>query len=266
MCEELRGKEISLQIKDNQVKTVLGFKKNGIFPCLCIVRDSQNPVIEKYVQLKKKYGEEIGVRVEDILVKTDELAETIEKLNQDEKVNGLILQFPILDKDKGDELSNLIAAHKDVDGLNEKKSNFNSATAEAILYLLEKNNIDLLNKKIALVGCGKLVGRPLIKIFTERNYNFEIFRSKDEAKLAKELPGFDIIITAVGKANLLTSAMIKDGAIVVDAGTACEDGKILGDVSDCVRERNNVKISAKIGGVGPLTITILFAHLIETCE
>ena len=266
MSIELFGREIALQKKAEQKIITQQLEKRGIQPCLCIIRDSQNPVIEKYVTLKKKYGADIGIEVNDILTSPENLAAEIERANQDSNIHGIILQFPISQPERATELTALIASQKDVDGLNETQSDFVSATATAILWFLEGNKINLVNKKIALVGYGRLIGRPLEKIFQSHQYNFQIFRSADEARLATELINFDVIISATGQPSLIKSDMLKDGAIVVDAGTASEQGKIIGDVSDSARRRSDLQISAKFGGVGPLTITVLFEHTLQAAQ
>lgn len=254
----LNGKELAGFIKERQANLVLTMEKK---PKLLIIRDSDNPVIVKYVSLKQKYGEDIGVEVEDFLAKNSaEIAEKIKSANNDETISGIILQLPILEKDKTDELTNLIAPKKDVDGLSEK-GDFDSATATAINWLLTGYNIELENKKIALVGRGKLVGAPLFKMFKNSNLDVSLFHRGDDLT---KLKNFDIIITATGVPGLISSSMVKPGATLVDAGTASEKGVLKGDVEEAVRNRKDLTaITPKIGGVGPLTVTCLFDHTIS---
>ena len=151
----LNGKELAGFIKERQAREVRAMKKK---PTLLIIRDSDNPVITKYVNLKKKYGDDIGINVIDYYAKnTDEIRRKILEANNDQTISGTILQLPILEKGKTDELTDLIASEKDVDGLS-NHSNFDSATATAINWLLAGYDIDLEHSKIALVGRGKLVG------------------------------------------------------------------------------------------------------------
>lgn len=230
-------------------------------PTLLIIRDSDNPVITKYVELKVIYGKDIGVNVIDYLAKdTNDIIAKIKSANQDASIHGIILQLPIIEKDKTDEITSLIAPSKDVDGLG-GSANYDSATATAILWLLAGYDIDLKNRTIALIGRGKLVGLPLYKIFSASNYQVEMFhRGSDLTKLKN----FDIIISATGKPGLILDDYIKPGAVVVDAGTASENGVIKGDLEKRVRTRTDLAaITPEIGGVGPLTITCLFEHLLE---
>ena len=254
----LSGQELADFIKARQVGQVSTLKTR---PKLLIIRDSNNPVITKYVNLKKEYGEDIGVSVEDYLAtSTDDIATKIHAANANPSISGIILQLPILEKDKTNELCNLIAPEKDVDGLG-KNAKYDSATATAINWLLAGYDIKLNTAKIAIVGRGKLVGAPLYQMFTDSNYNVSLFHRGDDLT---KLNQYDIIITATGIPGLISDSMVKTGAVVIDAGTASEDGVLKGDVSTEVRNRTDLTgITPTTGGVGPLTITCLFDHVIQ---
>ena len=169
--------------------------------------------------------------------------------------------LPLIDKSKTDELCNLITPQKDVDGLGQNAS-FDSATATAILWLLSGYDIKLTNQKIAIVGRGKLVGMPLYKMFTNSNYDVTLFHRGDDLTNLKQ---YDIIITATGVPGLIVDSMIKPGAILVDAGTASEDGVLKGDLATEIRKRTDLSaITPTTGGVGPLTVTCLFDHVIQS--
>lgn len=257
----LNGKELAGFIKERQAHQVRSLSSK---PRLLILRDSDHPVITKYVNLKKKYGEDIGVEVEDYRASsTDELAAKITSANQDASINGIIIQLPLTDKAKTDELCNLIAPSKDVDGLG-ANAQFDSATATAINWLLAGYDIKLANAKIAIVGRGKLVGAPLYRMFTNSGYNVDLFHHGSDLTKLKQ---YDIIITATGVPGLITNSMVNSGTVLVDAGTASEDGVLKGDLADEVRERTDLAaITPTIGGVGPLTVTCLFEHVINVTE
>lgn len=258
----LNGRELADFIKERQAHQVRSMAKK---PTLLIIRDSDNPVITKYVDLKIKYGSDIGVNVIDYLAtSTTNIKERILSANTDEEINGIILQLPIEDKDETDSLTSLIAPTKDVDGLSGHHEAYDSATATAILWLLSGYDIDLAHQKIALVGRGKLVGAPLYKMFTASNYDVSLFhRGSDLTKLNQ----YDIIITATGVPGLIIDSMIKPGAVVVDAGTASEKGILKGDLAKEVRSRTDLAaITPIIGGVGPLTVTCLFDHVIQSAH
>lgn len=254
----LNGSELAGFIKERQFHVVRGMAKK---PCLVIIRDSDNPVIMKYVQLKQQYGEDIGVEVRDVLAHgKDGIKDAILAANTDSSVNGIILQLPILDRDATDELTDLIAPEKDVDGLS-ANGNFDSATATAINWLLGGYNVELKGAKIALVGHGKLVGAPLERMWKNSGFDVTVFHKGDDLSA---LHDFDIIVTATGVPHLIKNEFIRGGAVVVDAGTASEDGVLVGDLEDSVRERKDLAaITPRIGGVGPLTVGCLFEHVIN---
>ena len=256
--KSLNGRELAGFIKERQSHQVKSASRK---PRLLIIRDSDNPVIMKYVQLKIKYGEGIGVEVIDFCAKdTNEIAEKIKQANSDSTIKGIIIQLPILDKSKTDELCNLIAPEKDVDGLGINAA-FDSATATAINWLLAGYDIKLNDKKIAIVGHGKLVGAPLHKIFNESGYDVTVFDRGDDLSTLNQ---YDIIVTATGIPGLIKNEMLKPGAVIVDAGTASEDGVLKGDLNAETRERTDFSAITPItGGVGPLTVTCLFDHVIS---
>ena len=253
----LDGRELAGFIKERQAQQIRKMAKK---PKLLILRDSDNPVILKYVNLKIKYGEDIGVEVIDYRAQnSDALQEEIIRASSDPSVSGIIIQLPIQEKERTDELCNLIAPEKDVDGLGEH-ANYDSATATAINWLLTGYNIELINQKIAIVGRGKLVGAPLFKMFSDSGLNVNLFHRGSNLTMLNQ---YDIIITATGVAGLINSSMIKPGAVVVDAGTASENGVLKGDLSSDVRARTDLAaITPPTGGVGPLTIACLFDHVI----
>ena len=257
----LSGRELAGFIKERQAHQVQSMKQA---PKLLIIRDSDNPVITKYVNLKITYGEDIGVKVEDFrATTTQEIADKILQANTDDAISGIIIQLPLTDKSKTDELCNLITPSKDVDGLGENAV-YDSATATAINWLLAGYDIKLTNQKIAIVGRGKLVGAPLYKMFTDSNYDVTLFHRGDDLT---KLNQYDIIITATGAPGLIVNSMIAPSAVVIDAGTASENGVLKGDLAPEVHSRQDLTAITPItGGVGPLTITCLFDHIIASAS
>lgn len=257
----LNGSELAGFIKERQAHVVRSLNPK---PKLLIIRDNDNPVIMKYVNLKIKYGEDIGVAVEDFCADSSAaIATKIQSANQDPAISGIIIQLPLTDKSQTDELCNLIAPEKDVDGLG-AEAKFDSATATAINWLLTGYDINLQNAKIALVGRGKLVGAPLYKMFTNSGYDIELFhRGSDLTKLKQ----YDVIITATGVPGLISNDMVSPGTVIVDAGTASEDGVLKGDVAPEIRDRQDLTAITPVkGGVGPMTITCLYDHVIQASQ
>ena len=255
----LNGQDLADFVKARQAQQVSALQQP---PKLLIIRDSNNPVITKYVNLKIDYGDDIGITVEDYLAKDSaDIATKIQSANTDSTISGIILQLPILEKAKTDELCNLIAPTKDVDGLGQN-AKYDSATATAINWLLAGYDIKLNTAKIAIVGRGKLVGAPLYRMFVNSGYNVTLFHRGDDLT---KLNQYNIIITATGVPGLISDSMIKPGAVLVDAGTASEDGVLKGDTAPEIRSRTDLAaITPTTGGVGPLTISCLFDHVIQS--
>ena len=259
---ELNGSELAGFIKERQAKQVRALRQAWhVNPRLAIVTDVENPVIETYMRLKQRYGADILIDVEIHRVPAGGALEVIQELNNRDDVQGIILQLPISNPDQTDELLESIREDKDVDGLR-KKAIFQAATPTAISWLLAGYGVDLKNKKVAIVGRGRLVGAPLERMWLKSNVYVTVFEKGDDLS---QLINYDIIVSATGVPGLIKSQMVKAKAVVVDAGTASENGKIVGDASEEVRQRNDVIITPKKGGVGPLTVSALFDHVITAC-
>ena len=259
---ELNGSELAGFIKERQAKQVRALRQAWhINPRLAIVTDVENPVIETYMRLKQRYGADILIDVEIHRVPAGGALEVIKELNNRDDVQGIILQLPISNSDQTEELLESIREDKDVDGLR-KRAIFQAATPTAISWLLAGYGVDLKNKKVAIVGRGRLVGAPLEKMWLKSNVDVTVFEKGDDLS---QLINYDIIASATGVPGLIKSQMIKPKAVVIDAGTASENGKIIGDVSEEVRQRNDVIITPKRGGVGPLTVSALFDNVIMAC-
>lgn len=259
---ELNGSELAGFIKERQAKQVRALRQSWhINPRLAIVTDVENPVIETYMRLKQRYGADILIDVEIHRVPAGGALEVIQELNNRDDVQGIILQLPISNSDQTEELLESIREDKDVDGLR-KRAIFQAATPTAISWLLAGYGVDLKNKKVAIVGRGRLVGAPLEKMWLKSGVDVTVFEKGDDLS---QLIDYDIIVSATGVPGLIKSQMIKTKTVVVDAGTASENGKIVGDVSEEVRQRNDVIITPKKGGVGPLTVSALFDNVITAC-
>lgn len=261
----LNGKELAEFIKERQAREVRTLRQaHGIFPKLAIVQCKDDPVINTYVRLKKQYGADMQIDVEVHVVSQDEIAKLLQKLNNDEAVHGIIVQLPLTDPTETDEIVNLVAPEKDVDALG-LKARFEPATPMAIQWLLAGYNVDLKGKKVLLIGRGKLVGAPLEKILKSSGIDVRVAdRSTDE--LREHAYESDVIITATGSPAILYADMIKQGAVVVDAGVASEDGKTVGDVAPDVFEREDLTLTPTKGGVGPLTVCALFENVIRAAR
>ncbi len=256
--KELNGREIAGYIKERQAHTVKALRSRKIFPKLVIFYDNDSPVIAKYMSLKQAYGDDIKVAVEVIKISANDAEAKLKAAADDDSVTGIIVQLPLAECDM--KILDIIPPEKDVDGL---RGESDTATAMAIHWLLNSYGIELVGKKLAIVGHGKLVGAPLERMWRESGYDVTVYDKGDDTST---LPECDVVVTATGVPGLIKPEMLKHGAVVVDAGTTSEGGIIKGDLDDTVRERNDLTITPKIGGVGPLTITMLFERVLQAAE
>ena len=264
MTKLLNGSELAGFIKERQARAVRGLRQaHNIVPKLAIIVTVDDPVIEIYMKLKKRYGEDILVDVEIHRVKQDEVTALIEKLNKDASVHGIIVQLPLENQAETDIVVNAVAPQKDVDALGNNATH-DPATPTAILWLLAGYNVDLRNKKVVIVGRGKLVGSPLQRMLESSGVNVTACDKGDN--LVEVLATADVIITATGQPALISSDMVPLNAVVVDAGVAVEQGVAKGDLAEELYTRDDLTITPKKGGVGPLTICALFENVIKAAR
>lgn len=257
----LNGSEIAQFVKERQAKQVRNLRQEWkIIPRLAVVQTVDNPVIDTYVRLKGRYAEDILVEFELHKVSTEQVFATIDELNMRDDVHGIIVQLPLEDSEKTNEVLARVAPNKDVDGLG-LAPEFDPATPTAINWLLAAYGIDLRSKSIAIVGEGRLVGAPLARMWKASSYDVTVYTSAN-TDMGERLRQHDVIVTATGVPRLITPEMVKLDAVIVDAGTASEEGVVIGDIDLAVRERDDVTITPVKGGVGPLTIAALLDNVI----
>ena len=256
--KELNGREIAGYVKERQAHTVKALRSRKIFPKLVIFYDNDSPVIAKYMSLKQAYGDDIKIAVEVIKISADDAEVKLKAAADDDSVTGIIVQLPLAECDM--KILDIIPPKKDVDGL---RGESDTATAMAIHWLLNSYGVELAGKKLGIVGHGKLVGAPLERMWRESGYDVTVYDKGDDTST---LPECDVVVTATGVPGLIKSEMLKHDAVVVDAGTASEGGVIKGDLDDAARERDDLTVTPKIGGVGPLTVAMLFERVLQAAE
>jgi methylenetetrahydrofolate dehydrogenase (NADP+)/methenyltetrahydrofolate cyclohydrolase len=262
----LNGKELAGYIKMRQVHEVRALiQASHVQPKLAIVVTIDHPVINIYMRMKKKYGADLGVDVDIHRVKQIDASALLGKLSQDPSVHGIIVQLPIEQPEETERIVNLVPPEKDVDALG-RDAKFDPATPMAILWLLAGYNIDLRQgKKVLLIGRGKLVGAPLERMLQASDVDVSV-ADRSTKDLKAEALTADIIITATGSPAILYPDMIKENAVVVDAGVAGEEGKTVGDLAPEVYERDDISVTPTKGGVGPLTVCALFENVIRAAR
>lgn len=262
----LNGAELAAYIKERQGHQVRALRQaRGIAPKLAIILTTDNRVSEAYINKKKRYGADILIDVDLHHVKQQDTPALLEKLNKDDSVHGIIVQLPLADIRQTGEIVNLVSPAKDVDGLGDKAT-FDPATPLAILWLLAGYNVELkTGRQVLLVGQGRLVGAPLKKLMESSDITPAV-ADKYTKDLKAETLKADVIITATGKHGVIKPDMIKEGAVVVDAGVASEGGKTVGDLAPEVYDRDDLTLTPHKGGVGPLTVCALFDNVIRSAE
>lgn len=261
--KSLNGRELADFIKERQAQQVRALRQaHNIKPRLAIVQTKADPVISSYVGLKRRYADDILIELDHHLVAQADALATIERLNADPQVHGIIIQLPLADQAATDQLLQAVKASKDVDGLS-GQAEFTPATAQAINWLLAGYNIALENKRLLIVGRGRLVGGPLERLWRDSGLLPQLADANTaEADLLQLVRSADIIVTATGQPGLIRSDMLAPGVVVVDAGVASEAGELVGDLDPDVRRRDDLTLTPEKGGVGPLTVCALFDNVI----
>lgn len=248
-------------------------------PNLSVIRIGEDAASIIYVRLKHKMCEELGIDFTeyhlDSNTKQEELLELINKLNNDEKVNGILLQSPIPYHLNILEAFKSISPEKDVDGFNpinlgklvQGQECFTASTPLGVMKLLSEYNINVTGKHAVVIGRSNIVGRPMAELLLNANATVTICHShtKDLSDITKTA---DLLVVAVGKPKFITADMIKEGAIVIDVGInrILDSKKIVGDVDfDEVKDKCEY-ITPVPGGVGPMTIVTLMANVIKAYE
>lgn len=261
----LNGSELAGFIKERQAQQVRALRQaHQIAPKLAIIRTNPDPVVDSYMKLKQTYGQDILIDVDVRTVEQDQALAEIARLNADPSVHGVIVQIPLPDPSSTDEILNAVAPEKDVDGLG-VNAVLDPATPMAINWLLAGYNIDLRGKNLVIVGNGRLVGRPLAKIWASSELNVVVADRKTN-NLGDVTRQADVLICATGSPGIITKDMVKSDAVIIDAGVATDKNGLVGDVATDVRELPDIKITPEKGGVGPLTVCALFDNVIRAAR
>lgn len=245
-----------------------------IKPSLAVILVGDDPASEVYVKIKKRTCKELGINSLDYNLKKDisekELLDLIKKLNNDEKVNGILVQMPTpkhIDKKK---IFNAIDPLKDVDGFNPinigkmlmEEECLNPCTPSGVIRLLNEYNIEIEGKEIVVIGKSLIVGTPLANLLLINKGTVTVCHSRTR-DLKKHTIEADILISAAGKRNLITEDMVKEGVIIIDVGTNKHEGKLYGDV-DFENIKNKCSYITPVPkGVGPMTIACLMENTLK---
>ncbi|MFN3234957.1 MAG: bifunctional methylenetetrahydrofolate dehydrogenase/methenyltetrahydrofolate cyclohydrolase FolD [Gammaproteobacteria bacterium] len=271
----LDGKALSKKIRAELKEEIQKLSKEKMRPPgLAVVLVGKDPASEVYVRNKSRACEEIGIQTFDHHYEADfsedDLQALIQHLNNEEKVDGILVQLPLPAHINADDIVELIHPNKDVDGfhpynlgqLTQNRTNLRSCTPYGIMKLLETAGEPVKGKHVVIIGASNIVGRPMALECLNADYTVTVCH-KYTKNIAEHIARADIVISAVGKPHLIKGEWIKEGSIVIDVGTTrLEDGSFAGDVEfDIAKERASY-ITPVPGGVGPMTVAMLLVNTV----
>jgi len=276
MTHIIDGKKIALEILAELKPRVELLKQVGVTPKLVNIAYNPDSRSEMYIQMKRQQAEKNGIEYEYIDLSDTTQADCIQRMTllaNNNSVHGIIVQLPINDYDDPQSLLNIIPPSKDVDGLSDQslldlqhnQAKLQPATPLAIIELLKRSAVDLQGKKVAVIGQGKLVGKPLGYMLQNLNVD-TLLADASTVDLAKITQQADIIISATGQPGLITADLVPQGSIIIDAGIAEVEGVAKGDV-DFNDVKNKVNLISPVpGGVGPVTVAMLLSNVVTSAQ
>lgn len=280
MAEILKGKAVADAISEKVAAEVVDLKKKGIIPTLAIVRVGEREDDLSYERGAMKRCDMVGVSVRNVILPKDvleqELFKTIEELNADDSVHGILMFRPLPKHIDGEKARSLIKAEKDVDGCTDlslsgvftnTKLGYSPCTAEAAVQILKHYEIPISGKKVTVIGRSLVIGRPVAMLLMHENATVTIChtRTVDVPSISKES---DIIIAASGQMESIDEAYLSEGQVVIDVGIGWNEAKqkLCGDVLFEAAEPVVSAITPVPGGVGSVTTSILVKHVVEAAS
>lgn len=278
MAKIISGKDISAAIKEELKEKVAEYKKQGVEITLAVVKVGNDPASAVYVRNKEKACAYVGINSKTLALPEEttqeELMSVVKELNEDNSVNGILVQLPLPKHIDESEVLLAIDSRKDVDGFHPVnvgkmvigEDTFLPCTPAGIIEMLKRSNIEIQGKECVVIGRSNIVGKPMSMLMLRENATVTIAHSK--TKDLKEVTNrADILIAAIGKAKFVTADYVKEGAVVIDVGMdRDENGKLCGDVDFESVEKKASAITPVPGGVGPMTVTMLLVNCLRSVE
>ncbi len=279
MSEIIDGKKVSQHIREEVAREVEILKnETGTTPGLAAVLVGDNPASEIYVRNKRKACEQVGIYSEEYKLSKEttqnELLSLIDKLNNDKKIHGILVQLPLPEQIESTKILRSVSPSKDVDGFHpenvgllvEGNPRFISCTPNGIMKMLDFYNIEIKGKEAVVVGRSNIVGKPTAILLLHRHATVTICHSRT-TRLDEVVRRADILVAAIGRPNFITEDMVKEGAVVIDVGiNRNKDGKLIGDVDFEKVKGKASYITPVPGGVGPMTIAMLLWNTLESAK
>jgi len=272
------GKKLSNKIEDEISKEVESLKPKGIVPGLAVILVGDDPASHTYVSMKEKSCKKVGFysivhKMPDTITQ-DEIIETIEMMNNNPRIDGILVQLPLPKHIDTTKILEVIDPKKDVDGFHpynmgrlvEGLDAFAPCTPLGVMEMFKEYKIDLEGKDICVVGASNIVGKPMAALLLNANATVTVTHiyTKDLASHTKKA---DIVIVGVGVPSLIKEDMVKDEAIVIDIGiNKLESGKLVGDADFETLSKKCSYITPVPGGVGPMTIAMLLKNTLKAAQ
>ena len=265
------GVTASLELKKNIKKEI---EKDGLTPSLAVIMVGDNKASKIYVRNKKKACEMVGINFTEInlpeTISEELIINEIRRLNEDDLVNGILVQLPLPSGFDEGKIINEISPLKDVDGLTYQNVGnlvlenecLVSCTPMGVMELLKMYNVPLKGKDVCIVGRSNLVGKPLIQLLLQQDATVSICHSKS-VNIKDYTKHADVLIVAAGHPNLITKDMVKDGVVVIDVGINKENDSLCGDVDFKEASKKASLITPVPGGVGPMTVASLLKNVVK---
>ncbi|MDE7288701.1 MAG: bifunctional methylenetetrahydrofolate dehydrogenase/methenyltetrahydrofolate cyclohydrolase FolD [Oscillospiraceae bacterium] len=278
MAKIIDGKAVSAKVKEQVRKEAEVLKNQGIEIGLAVVIVGNNSASRVYVNNKKKACEEVGFTSYEYALPEEtteaELLELVEKLNNDDKVNGILVQLPLPKQINENAIINAIRPDKDVDAFHPENVghimigdfSFLPCTPAGVMELIAETGVDVCGKNCVVIGRSNIVGKPMAMLLLHKNGTVTICHSRTK-NLAEICSKADILVAAVGKAGFVTPDMVKEGAVVIDVGmNRNSEGKLCGDVDYAACFDKAGYITPVPGGVGPMTIAMLMRNTLTAAK
>jgi methylenetetrahydrofolate dehydrogenase (NADP+)/methenyltetrahydrofolate cyclohydrolase len=273
------GKAVSADVKARVKKAVEELKEGGVQPCLATVLVGDDPASATYVRSKQNDAKEVGIATRDhrlaATFKQGELLELVQLLNSDREIHGVLVQLPLPKQIDEFEIITALSPLKDVDGLTPYNAGMlqsgmgllKPCTPSGIMELLDYYKIDVAGMDAVVVNRSNLVGKPLALLLLEQDATVTVCHSKTK-NLDEKLRSADLVVTAVGNRQrfTLTGEMIKEGAVVIDVGTARLDNKLVGDADFGSVKQKASWVTPVPGGVGLMTRAMLLKNTVTAAS
>lgn len=278
MAVIMDGKALSMKLKNAMKEEVEKLVSQGVNPCLAVIIVGDNPASKVYVNNKKKSCAELGIKSLEYALPEEtteeELLKIIDELNKNDEVDGILCQLPLPKHVTEKNIINSISPEKDVDAFHPENVGhimigdytFLPCTPAGVMEILKEYNIDVAGKNCVVVGRSNIVGKPMTMLLLKENATVTVCHSRtdDLASFTREA---DVLVSAVGKPNLITADMVKENAVVIDVAiNRLENGKLCGDVDfENVKDKTSF-ITPVPGGVGPMTIATLMKNTVTAAK